>query len=100
MGKKEIRTLTWERVDFEGRTVKVGKSKNEFRTGRVIPLNPAALEALVRWAGRFPNTEPTDYVFPWSKDGRVDPTRPTDGVLRGRRHASAPDSHSASTICA
>jgi integrase len=79
MGKKEIRTLTWGRVDFEGRTVTVGKSKNEFRTGRMIPLNPAAFEALVKWAGRFPNAEPTHYVFPWSDQGHVDPTRPTNG---------------------
>jgi len=79
MGKKEIRTLTWGRVDFEGRTLTVGKSKNEFRTGRVIPLNPAAFEALVKWAGRFPNAEPTHYVFPWSDEGRVDPTQPTNG---------------------
>ena len=79
MGKKEIRTLTWGRVDFEARALTVGKSKNEFRTGRVIPLNPAAFEALVKWAGRFPNAEPTHYVFPWSKKGRVDPTRPTNG---------------------
>jgi integrase len=79
MGKKEIRTLTWGRVDFEGRTVTVGKSKNEFRTGRVIPLNPAAFEAIVKWAGRFPNTEPAHYVFPWADEGRVDPTRPTNG---------------------
>jgi len=79
MGKKEIRTLTWGRVDFEGRTLTVGKSKNEFRTGRVIPLNPAAFEALVKRAGRFPNAEPTHYVFPWSDEGRVDPTRPTNG---------------------
>jgi integrase len=79
MGKKEISTLTWKRVDFEGRTITVGKSKNEFRTGRVIPLNPAAFEALVKWTGRFPNPEPTHYVFPWSDKGRVDPTRPTNG---------------------
>ena len=79
MNKKEIRTLTWGRVDFEGRTLTVGKSKNESRTGRVIPLNPSGFEALVKWAGRFPNTEPTHYVFPWRKNGRVDPTRPTNG---------------------
>ena len=38
MGRKEIRTLTWAQIDFEARIVKVGKSKNEFRTGRLIPL--------------------------------------------------------------
>ena len=79
MGKKEIRTLTWGQVDFEDRTVTVGKSKNKFRTGRVIPLNPAAFEALVKWAGRFPTAEPSHYVFPWTDKGRVDPTLPTNG---------------------
>ena len=79
MGRKEVRTLTWGQIDFEGRTVKVGKSKNEFRTGRVIPLNPAAFEALVKWAGRYPDAEPTHYVFPWNDNGQVDPTRPTNG---------------------
>jgi integrase len=79
MGKKEIRTLKWGQVDFECRTVTVGKSKNEFRTGRVIPLNPPAFEALVRWAGRFLNAEPNHYVFPWNDEGVVDPTRPTNG---------------------
>ena len=79
MGRKEIRTLTWGQIDFAGRTVKVGKSKNEFRTGRVIPLNAAALEALVKWAGRYPSPEPTHYVFPWADNGQVNPTRPTNG---------------------
>jgi integrase len=79
MGRKEIRTLTWGQIDFAGRTVKVGKSKNEFRTGRVIPLNPAAFEALVKWAGRYTGVEPTHYVFPWQDNGQVDPARPTNG---------------------
>jgi integrase len=79
MGRKEIRLLTWEQIDFEARTVKVGKSKNEFRTGRLIPLNPAAFEALVRWAGRYPDAQPTHYVFPWNEKWQVDPTRPTNG---------------------
>jgi integrase len=79
MGRKEIRTLTWGQIDFEGRTVRVGKSKNEFRTGRVIPLNPAAFEALVKWAGRYPDAELSHYVFPFQDNGKVDLTRPTNG---------------------
>ena len=79
MSRKEVRTLTWEQIDFEARTVKVGKSKNEFRTGRLIPLNPAAFEALVQWAGRYPDAEPTHCVFPWQDQGKTDPTRPTNG---------------------
>ena len=79
MSKKEIRTLKWGQIDLGGRTVTVGTSKNEFRTGRVIPLNHAAFEALVRWAGGYPNAESTHFVFPWRKDGRVDLTRRTNG---------------------
>ena len=79
MSRKEVRTLTWEQIDFEARTVRVGKSKNEFRTGRLIPLNPAAFEALVQWAGRYPDAEPTHCVFPWQDQGKTDPTRPTNG---------------------
>ena len=79
MGKKEIRTITWGQVDFNSRIVTVGHSKNEFRSGRMIPLNPVAFEALAKWAGRFPNAEPTHYVFPWRKGGFVDPGRPTNG---------------------
>jgi integrase len=79
MGRKEIRTLTWGQIDFEARTVKVGKSKNEFRTGRVIPLNPAAFEALLKWAGRYPDAQPTHCVFPYQDNRQIDPTRPTNG---------------------
>ncbi len=45
----------------------VGRSKNKFRTGRVIPLNPVAFAALVKWAGRSADVQPTHYVFPWRK---------------------------------
>jgi integrase len=57
----------------------VKRNLQKFHSFRVIPLNPAAFEALLKWAGRFPNAEPTHYVFPWSDEGRVDPTRPTNG---------------------
>ena len=79
MGRKEIRTLTWGQIDFEGRTVNVGKSKNKFRTGRMIPLNPAVFEALANWGGRYPSAELTHFVFPWQDKAQVDPTRPTNG---------------------
>jgi integrase len=79
MSKKEICNLKWGLVDLEHRVLTVGKAKNEFRTGRAIPLNAAAFETLVKWAGRFPNAEPDHYVFPFSKSGVIDPTRPAQG---------------------
>src|SRR5215472_11171071 len=40
--KNEIRTLRWSQIDFEKRTLTVGKSKTEGGSGRLIPLNPPA----------------------------------------------------------
>ena len=70
MSKKEIRTLAWGQIDFGGRTVTVGISKNEYRTGRVIPLNPAVFEALVKWAGRFPQCRAGSLCVPVLQAGR------------------------------
>lgn len=79
MRRDEIRTLRWEQIDFEHRTLTVGKSKTEAGTGRLITLNPPAFEALVRWAGRFPESKPEHYVFPWCENRHVDRARPTKG---------------------
>lgn len=87
MRKSEIRMLRWDQIDFEGRALKVGQSKTEAGTGRPIPLNPVAFEVLVRWAGRFPETKPDHYVFPWCENRHVDPTRPTKGWRTAWRHA-------------
>ena len=64
MRKNEIRTLRWSQIDFEKRTLTVGKSKTDGSSGRLIPLNPPAFDALVRWAGRLVESDSTDYVFP------------------------------------
>ncbi|HEX2713360.1 MAG TPA: site-specific integrase, partial [Candidatus Acidoferrales bacterium] len=63
------------------------KSKTDAGAGRIIPLNTAAFEALVRWAGRFPQTKPEHYVFPWCEHGQIDPTKPTKGWTTAWRHA-------------
>lgn len=76
MRKDEIRLLRWSQIDFEKRTVTVGHSKTEAGRGRLIPLNTAAFEALVRWAARFPKTYAENYVFPWCENKHVDPLRP------------------------
>jgi len=50
--KNEIRTLRWSQIDFEKRTLVVGRSKTREGSGRLIPLNQPAFDAMVHWAGR------------------------------------------------
>jgi len=59
-----IRTLQWGAVDLEGRFLRWGKDKTVAGTGRVVPLNGRAADALKLWAESFPDRKPTDYVFP------------------------------------
>jgi len=84
--KNEIRTLRWSQIDFEKRTVAVGRAKTEGGSGRVIPLNQPAFDALVKWAGRLVESKAEDYVFPACEAAgierkhpdmeRIDPSRP------------------------
>jgi integrase len=84
--RNEIRTLRWSQVDFEKRTVIVGRSKTRAGTGRVIPLNQPAFDALAKWAGRLVEANAEDYVFPACEAAgierahpdkeRIDPSRP------------------------
>ena len=62
-----IRTLQWNNIDFANRCLKFGKDKTPAGTGRTIPLNQRALEAVTFWAQRFPNRQPSHYVFPLEK---------------------------------
>jgi len=62
--KNEIRTLRWCQTDLLARTLTVGRTKTEGGSGRTIPLNSVAYTAVVRWASRFPEAKPEDYVFP------------------------------------
>lgn len=87
MRHDEIRRLQWRQIDWQGRTVAVGKSKTAAGTGRVIPLNMAALDALVKWAGRFPQAQPEHYIFPWCESRHIDPTGPTKGWRTAWRNA-------------
>lgn len=87
MRKDEIRRLRWRQVDFERRTLTVGHSKTDAGTGRLIPLNPVALDALVKWASRFPNADAQDHVFPFCENRKNDPTQPTKGWRTAWRHA-------------
>jgi integrase len=77
---KEIRTLQWNRMDFEKRIITVGDSKTSAGTGRTIPMNDdlfaAATEYSKWYTGQFRGAEPAWYVFPFGKPRPQDPTRP------------------------
>ena len=74
--KNEIRTLRWSQIDLFERTLTVGHTKTEGSSGRVMPLNSVAYTALVRWAGRFPDAKPAEYLFPACEDARLDCEQP------------------------
>jgi integrase len=86
MRKNEIRTLSWNQVSWEQRTVTVGHSKTEAGAGRLIPLNAVAYTALAKWAARFPQARAEHYLFPSCESKRIDPTRPTRGWRAAWRH--------------
>jgi integrase len=69
MRYSEIRLLRWEQINFANLALKVGKSKSESGTGRVIPLNARAHAVLEFWASNFPDRKPSDYVFPSERYG-------------------------------
>lgn len=75
----EIKTLTWEQIKFDARTVKVGRAKSEAGEGRVVPLNVEVYHALVEhrtwFIKRFGEIEDEWYVFPWGRPMPSDPTR-------------------------
>ena len=76
MRDHEIKGLRWHQVDLFDRILTVGKSKTDAGTGRVIPLNPAAVRALADWSERFPKREPEHYVFPACENARIDTANP------------------------
>lgn len=89
MRRGEIQGLTWGQIDLRNQRLVVGRSKTQAGQGRVLPLNPVALEAMETWATHFPDRRPEHYVFAAERyglaadDGRVhvhscDPTRPVN----------------------
>ena len=69
MRYSEIRLLRWEQVDLDRRTLRVGKSKTEAGTGRVIPLNDKATKVLKFWADQFPDRKAEHFTFPSERYG-------------------------------
>jgi integrase len=79
MRDAEIRSLQWSRVDLHGAVATVGDSKTEAGQGRTIPLSGVliVLVAHSKWyLGKFGETRPEWYVFPFGKPQPTDPTRP------------------------
>lgn len=70
MREGEIRTLQWNQIDFDSRTIIVGKAKTEAGTGRPIPMNGRLTLALRTWAKRFPDRQLSHYVFPAEQYGQ------------------------------
>ena len=80
MRDAEIKTLTWEQLDFTKEYLAVGSSKTEAGEGRTIPLNSTLLEVFAEYGEwyreRFGKPQPEWYVFPFGKPSPSDPTRP------------------------
>jgi len=77
---EELRLLHWDRVDFIEGSIRVGKSKTEEGSERVVPLSQTALQTLKDWRSRFPNAKPEHFVFPSERYrliGRKDASKAT-----------------------
>jgi integrase len=76
MRETEIRTLRWQQIDLEDRTITVGKSKTAAGTGRHIPMNDRLTMAMRTWAKRFPDRETSHFVFPAEQYGTPGDEKP------------------------
>ena len=63
----------------------VGKGKTEGGTGREIPLNPPAYAAMLKWAGRFPESKAEDYVFPACEAAGIERAHPASKRIEASR---------------
>ena len=70
MREGEIRMLRWNQVDFDTRTITVGKAKTDAGTGRPIPMNDRLTLALRAWANKFPDRVASHYLFPAEQYGQ------------------------------
>jgi len=82
----EIRNLQWGRIKLEERAFIVGKSKTRGGAGRWIPMSDELFDVLKAHAdwftGRFGETKPEYYLFPFGQSSPKDPTRPTHSVKK------------------
>ena len=76
----EVKTLTWERVNFLKGILTVGRSKTAAGTGRTIPINSelrAILEGYRAWyEEKIGPAAPESYVFPFGKNRQWNTSRP------------------------
>ena len=81
MRSGELTGATWGQVDFEKRTLTVGRAKTSAGTGRQIPMNDDLFALLSKHAAwfthKFGQTKPEHYLFPFGRPAPTDPTRPT-----------------------
>ena len=83
--KNEIRTLQWNQIDLAKRTLTVGRAKTHAGTGRLIPLNQPAFEALAKWAGRLVEANPSDFVFPACEAAGIERENPDKNRIDASR---------------
>ncbi len=80
MRAEEITSLRWWQVDFEEKTITVGKSKTEAGAKRVIPMGAELVITMERhlawWSEKFGLAQPGLCVFPFGSPQPSDPTRP------------------------
>jgi integrase len=81
----EIRSLRWNQIDLDSRTLTVGKAKTPAGTGRPIPMSSDLYSTFAAHAGwlarKLGPIDPSWYVFPFSNRVRpVDPTRPVTTI--------------------
>jgi integrase len=88
MRSQEIKTLRWSQVDLLHRSLIVGKSKTDAGSGRIIPLNQAAVNVLAHWASRKPEASPEHFVFPACENHKADATRPITSFRTAWRSAT------------
>lgn len=65
----ELPNLQWHQIDLIERTVTVGNSKTKGGEGRLVPLSNTAFECIQEWRRKFPEAQPSHYVFAREKYG-------------------------------
>ena len=84
MRSGEIRGLEWGQINLGQREFTVGKSKTRGGAGRVIPMSDELFDVFKDHAdwftGRFGETKPEYFLFPYGQRWPSDPTRPTLSV--------------------
>jgi integrase len=58
-----VKSLTWDRIDFQGGGLRFGDDKTKAGSGRTVPISKRAMVALEFWAENFPKRKPHHFVF-------------------------------------